>query len=186
MASRLRRLRSPEACFKIHGRHDFRKLRGSVECLKDILVLKLGLGRRIFEDAGASRFLVTRDILLDRFGLSKTMVEHPLIVVHQSLFRAETRLPVILRLAENVVFLLPSCTIGVITPRAVLRDMRILSQSVVKCSLLVSSQMLRAQSTAIPGDVHVTTTAVVRVNYRSGMQYWQLLLRPLFLNHKSA
>ena len=149
-------------------------------------MLKLVLGRRIFEDAGASRFLVTRDILLDRFGLSKTMVEHPLIVVHQSLFRAETRLPVILRLAENVVFLLPGRTIGVITPRAVLRDMRILSQSVVKCSLLVSGQMLRAQSTAIPGDVHVTTAAVVRVNDRSGMQCWQLLLRPLLLNHKSA
>ena len=114
------------------------------------------------------------------------MVEHPLIVVHQSLLRAETRLPVILRLAENVVFLLPGRTIGVATPRAVLRDARILSQSVVKCTLLVSRQMLRAEPTAVAGNVHVTTTAVIRVNDRSGMQSGQPLLRPLLLNHKSA
>ena len=92
----------------------------------------------------------------------------------------------ILRLAEYVFLLLIGRTIGEATPRAVLRDTRILSKPVVECTLLVSRQMLRAESAAVAGNVHVTATAVICVNDRSGMQIGQLLLRPLLLNHKGT
>ena len=184
VVSRFRRMRTSEDL--VLHRQELLELQSFVKCLEDCLVLELFFGGRILENAGASRLLVASDFFLDRLRLGETMVQHTLVVIHQCLLRTETRGPVVLRLAEYVVFLLPGRTIGVAAPRAVLHHVRILSQSVIESTLLVSRQMLCAQSAAVPGDVHIATTAIVGVNDWSGMQVGQRFTRPLLLIDEGA
>lgn len=152
--------------------------------LEDVLVFHLLVEGRVLVDFLAIlRAHQISDALLnlaDLLGLGKTVVEHLLIVAHESHLAFEARSPVVLRLREAIMPLFEGGAMGS-SSLGIVVDLRIVPQSVVEGALVESRLMYCAETARVGRDIAVATAAVVHVNHGPRVKSRQIVGRALLL-----
>lgn len=119
-------------------------------------------------------------------GLTESVVHHMLVVSDQGHLSFELGIEVILSLSVHITLFSHRGGVALLALAESIPLLIILTQAVVEGILAVAGLVHDAHAARVVADVRVTTSSVVRVDYRLGVDMGKVISRPGFRNAKGT